>query len=238
MSRFLEKSIDEKQYDNLDWSKDGGVNTPQRLFFRRQLLGHIKAKFFQDKKVLDVGAGMGFFSNLFTQLGAIVTSIEPSEKNRLSFQDNYPNNIILDDTLQSFETNDIFNIVFTSFVFEHIHELKESFEKIFHFLDNGGVWIVFISNPSYAKKQKFNYDISVEETSSNYSLVRTKRASGVMYDVIHDIDYFIQTAIDVGFDLENSHDCFADEQLIEDLPKYADIPELALAKLLIFKKRI
>ena len=232
---YFERATNPQQYDEgkLDWKSEGGKESPTRSFFYEYLAPELEAK---DKHVLDVGSGMGPLFPLLKKLGAArVVGIEPSKQNIEVAKSLYPEIEVLPVSLETAELNEKFDAAVAVMVFEHIANVTEALIKIKSLLSLGGIFYLITSDKDYYTKQRSGYQIDTEQVDENTVSVKTTRESGIMYDVVRPIDWYITTAERVGLHLHKHIGMKPTKTFIDRLPKYAMFKDQNIAHLLIFK---
>lgn len=136
-----------------------------------------------DKKVLDVGFGLGFNAKLMKELGAEVYGVEPSEE---FYNFAIENNFISEDkafncNLQSLPDsfNETFDVV-TIFLYNiPIKERKDVFDKLSQVVKDGGEIIIGMADEVYIKGDRFILPISevAELFFDNVTLCRASDAA-------------------------------------------------------------
>jgi 2-polyprenyl-3-methyl-5-hydroxy-6-metoxy-1,4-benzoquinol methylase len=212
------KATNPNQYDTpeLDWSIIGAENKPTRIFFREELERAVTPNFLQDKRVLDIGSGVGQLFNWLKMHGATeVVGIDPSIRNIKVSGENYPWAISIKSTLQEFalSNREKFDVAFALLVFEHIQDLDSAFRDISSLLINNGELYLIITDKDYNvindKEIRGKTFVSAEiinefeNGSVETKTIRDSEKDGqiVMFDIFHPIDNVLQSARENGFKL-------------------------------------
>jgi len=59
MDEFIDHASDPHQYDRIDWSNEGALDSPQRLLYQNIMSKHIGDA--SAKSILDIGSGTGTY---------------------------------------------------------------------------------------------------------------------------------------------------------------------------------
>ncbi len=100
----------------------------------------------QNKNLLDVGAGIGAFSNAMKNAGWNVTALEPDDAAREKALQKFSLQMQLPETIYQLEKNK-FNAITMWHVLEHVHELHKYLETFHRILNDDGK--LFIAVPNY-----------------------------------------------------------------------------------------
>lgn len=235
MSDFLQKAIDPNQYDNLDWTKDGDSTSPTRTFFQRILMKRINS--LEGVRVLDVGSGVGQLYSFFNKLAAKeILGIEPSLKNVEKSKKLNPDFVVQQETLESFSTDKKFDAIFVVLVLEHVENLEEAFVKLRDILNDNGRIYLLVGDAKHAIRSRHDYDIEYDEIKPGVYGVKTKRHSGVMYDLVREPNVYMSAAESAGLALVEHAPQTPDKELIDDMQKYEEFKDAPIVHLMMFKK--
>lgn len=144
---LTKKATDPLQYDsiNLDWKKDGMLDSPMRQFFHWYLEQNIEN--LTDKNVIDIGSGMGHLAKLFRKFGAKeIYGIEPSHKNADVSRELYPEMIVDEVGLEEAKIKKIFDVAVVVMAFEHMRNLDSSFQKIAQLMKPTGILYAIVGD--------------------------------------------------------------------------------------------
>ncbi len=225
------------QYDskNLNWQKEGSVDSPTRIFFRE----YLKSNFIdiRNKIVLDIGSGTGHLVKLLKNLGAKeMYGIEPSKNNIKLSKENFPEMKVFLNTLEKFRTKKQFDVVVSIMAFEHIKNIKLAFRKIHKLLKTGGYFYLIFGDKDYHSTERFGYSIKTNDLKNGEIQVFTKRPYGTLQDIFRPIKNFIDASDESGLKLEKHIPLKPNNNLIKNEPKYEAFKDIALCHLMIFKK--
>lgn len=113
-----------------------------------KLLGSVKGK-----KILEVGCGGGQCSLAFEKRGAIVTGLDLSEKQiefaiNLAKKEGLKASFLVDDaeTLRKIKSNS-FDIVFSSYAFQYVKNLRKCFRNVRRVLKDNGTFVFSLDHP-------------------------------------------------------------------------------------------
>lgn len=137
---------------------EGKLGYPNYLDQKDILISHginyakIVSKYLQSGKVLDIGAAAGFILKGFEQAGWNCYGVEPNNT-MASYGRDILNLDIATGDLESFESNEKFNLVSMIQVIGHLHNLDLSLQKVHKLLEENGYVIVesWNMNSIYAK---------------------------------------------------------------------------------------
>jgi len=119
---------------------------------KRNLLNkHIKS---QDKKLLDIGAGTGYFLHTMKQNGWQVTGVEPDDQARAFSQKQFELDVYPLDNLYQLEPQS-FSMISMWHVLEHVHRLDDTLAQIRHLLKEDGTLIIAVPNSDCLDAQKY-----------------------------------------------------------------------------------
>ena len=99
------------------------------------------AKYAKPGKVLDVGSAAGFILKSFEHSGWICQGIEPNET-MAAYGRNELNLDIRTDSLETFETDERFDLINMIQVIGHVYDLDKAFHNITHLLKQNGLVLV------------------------------------------------------------------------------------------------
>jgi 2-polyprenyl-3-methyl-5-hydroxy-6-metoxy-1,4-benzoquinol methylase len=217
------KATDPRQYDSseIDWTSRGAEDSPSRKHFRDSLESIIQPDGFQNKKILDIGSGVGQLFNFLKEKGASkVVGIDPSTRNIARSTELYPWAQSVCATLEEFVKNssEKFDIAIAILVFEHIEDLHSAFADVKKLLNKEGTFYLIVGDKDFQtaedKTQRKNL-ISVEvlnDLGDGAVEIKTvkKRPEGVsvLYDIFRPIEHFINAAEANGFKLQTTKPVF------------------------------
>lgn len=236
-----------QQYDSpeLDWSISGAEDSASRVYFREGLDSVIPSMHFLNKKVLDIGSGVGQLFNWLKDKGAsTVTGFDPSERNVETSKKKYPWAMVHKSTLHEFasHTSEKFAAATAVMVFEHIQDLTEAFKDIHSLLDSQGEFFLIIGDKNYhlltdkAIRGKMFVSVEVLQTLGGGAIeTKTIRFDGmekktVMYDIFRPLEEVLRVAKEIGFEV------FVEESLLGPFSIPIDERTHTICHLLGFKK--
>ena len=97
-------------------------------------------------KLLDIGAGTGYFAHFMQTKGWTVTAIEKSDKARQFAKDNFGLNVLPPQQLAGLESNS-FHVVTLWHVMEHLEHLNDTWNQLNRILNPDGILVVAVPNP-------------------------------------------------------------------------------------------
>ncbi|MCC7436734.1 class I SAM-dependent methyltransferase [Candidatus Nomurabacteria bacterium] len=232
---FLGKATDPKLYDHLNWGNTMSDNSNWHKFLVRSIEPLIPS--LQNKEVLDIGSGTGSMYPFFILKGAkSVIGVEPSEQQIKFSSQNHPKFLVKQSTFENYNTSTKFDIIFSLFVSEHILDIEKFFKKAHDLLTDRGSLFFTITDASYEKTPRFNYNIEVHEIEPFLSIVKTNRSAGTMFDIVRPVEYVQKIAEKVGLKIKEHQEIKPDKQYLEDEPRYKELPEKTIAHLIHFTK--
>jgi SAM-dependent methyltransferase len=100
-----------------------------------------------NKRVLDVGCGLGVYSGKFSQERATVWGIDPDPERVSQAKRSFPevNFLVGESESLPFEEN-FFDLVFLNEVLEHVKDDRQTLQECFRILKPGGKAVVFVPN--------------------------------------------------------------------------------------------
>ncbi len=235
---LFDQATDPKQYDSIDvdWSQETGLASPMRAFYWKQLNAHIP--FWTGKSVLDIGAGSGWLLEQALLSGASqVVGLEPSEHNAsLSGRSSAQAHLLIS-ALETYVTNDAFDIVTSVMSLCHIKDLPNAFRNVASLLKGDGSMHAIVPDYDYFRLPKYGRAIQVERISEDECVVSTVRSSGSIADVIRKTDTYVSSAQDAGLICVTRLGLKPDAELIAKRPKYQEFAHMPFFQYLQFKKR-
>lgn len=145
----------------------GAMNTVYH-WVRRWML-HSKARFLKreahrkEGRLLDIGAGTGFFAHTMQRLGWQVQATEKSPTAREFAQNHWGLDVYPEDSLNDFEPQS-FDVITLWHVLEHLQSLNDTWQRLHTLLDDKGVLVVAVPNAAsfdahYYGSQWAAYDV-------------------------------------------------------------------------------
>jgi SAM-dependent methyltransferase len=155
----MERYYETPKYISHSDNSKGAVNMFYHLV-RKYMLGK-KAKLVMTEshrrtgRILDIGAGTGYFADMMAYHGWTVNATEKSAEARAFAKENFELDIKDEKALYSFKP-DSFNVITLWHVMEHLEHLNETWDWIYELLTDKGILVVAVPNcRSYdAKKYK------------------------------------------------------------------------------------
>lgn len=238
-TNLFSKATNPKQYDleAVYWEEIGDANSPTRQFFREYLFSDENR--FQNKDVLDVGSGTGWFLDAMLQQGAkSVVGIEPSDHNVLLARRNYPKVETILSSLEDFKSEKLFDAIVSVMVMVHIPNINEAMKKMSALLKLSGKLYIVVPPYEYTRTPRFDYEIEVEYLNENEYVASIKRPHGTLVDIVRKTSVYQEAAHRVGLQLKEEIGLIPTKDLLEKEPKYKEFSKTAIADLLIFEKTI
>ncbi len=234
---LFERAANPKQYDlpDLEWSQEAGLESPSRSFFWQQFLPHSKE--WKDASLLDIGAGTGWLVQEVKKYGAKkAVGIEPSERNLQLAHEHFPDAELVNASLETFESEEKYDGMFSVMSFPHIADLPSAFDRIALHLKEKGRLYLLVPDYDYFKRPRHDYSISTEELSPDEFVVAVQRPSGTLADIVRKNEAYIEAAKKAGLSLESQKAVPPTEELMERQPKYRAFEGVPLVQFLVFKK--
>ena len=104
-----------------------------------------KLTLLQNGRIVDYGAGTGFFARAMHKKGWNVTAIEKSPEARDFSKENYGFELLPEDELKNIETHSV-DVVTLWHVMEHIQQLDAFWQEMHRILDESGIAIIAVPN--------------------------------------------------------------------------------------------
>lgn len=96
-------------------------------------------------RLLDIGAGTGFFAKAMTNVGWEVTGLEPDETARSIAQKIHSTHLQSVDDFFKLQSSS-YDVITLWHVLEHVHDLHDYFKQFNHLLKNDGILIIAVPN--------------------------------------------------------------------------------------------
>ncbi len=140
------------------------------------------------KKLLEIGSGPGQVLFWFKNLGIEVYGLEPDKRNAELINKKMGKNICKIGTAEDFETEDKFDVIWSSHVFEHVLKPKLVLKKLKSYLKDDS--ILFLEVPNYENSKILFESINNNPSTFHFSKFSlTKIAEDAGYKIIS-CDYF------------------------------------------------
>jgi 2-polyprenyl-3-methyl-5-hydroxy-6-metoxy-1,4-benzoquinol methylase len=203
MEDYKQKATSPNQYDSpeLDWTIDGDINAPSRVFFRKYLRENLER--LDGKKVLDIGCGVGHVFPTLKEYGASdISGIEPSKRNVENVKRLYPDVKIFQTTLEDFNPEDKFDAVIAIMIFEHIYNIDEAFKKVFGLLKSNSNFYMITGDVEFHTKNHPGAEVNRQQVDEQTFATKTIRPTGTMYDLFRSMETYIKSAEAAGFEFK------------------------------------
>ncbi len=127
------------------------------IMLRRKARLMKKLTFLRNGKILDYGAGTGYFANTMRKAGWQVTAIEKSSAAREVAKKEFDIDILPEEALATLPDKG-FDIVTLWHVMEHIQKLDDFWEQLYRIIDDTGIAVIAVPNcNSYDAKRYKEY---------------------------------------------------------------------------------
>jgi 2-polyprenyl-3-methyl-5-hydroxy-6-metoxy-1,4-benzoquinol methylase len=212
MDDFKLKAIDPKQYDSpeLDWRKEGDMNSKSRLFFRNNLRRHLEN--LDGKTIVDIGSGIGHLFPMLFELGAKeIYGIEPSKRNVQTSKRLYPEVEIFEGSIEDYNLEKKFDVAISIMVFEHILDIDSAFQKISNLLNKNGRFYFIFGDKDFFTTTRPEAKVEIQTISENSVSTKTTRPTGVMYDIIRSKDIYFASLQKSDFRLVSDIGLFSEQ---------------------------
>jgi len=137
-------------------TKEGLIN---RLYHRarRIMLGR-KRRLFENlpissKRLLDIGAGTGYFAHHMQEHGWQISAIEPDEEARLFMKKQFGINAAPSSSLYHIEKGS-YSVISMWHVLEHVYDLEKYLQTIYDILCPDGYFVIALPNPDCYDAEK------------------------------------------------------------------------------------
>lgn len=141
----MEKGNWQKRAKNFRQVKYGSPSTDWTKGLEYRLEKTKKLVAFKDKKVLDVGCGVGMFMSKFKKLGSDVYGIDVDKEKIKIAKKSFKNVFASPSEKLPFRKNS-FDVVWLHEVIEHVDDDKQTITECFRVLKSGGKLIIFAPN--------------------------------------------------------------------------------------------
>ena len=144
-------------YDSISDTWESKINNSEtnkriNIIFNKLLL----KKEMKNKKFLEVGCGLGYFSNKASEFGAKVTGIDIGPKLIKINKQKTPNGKFLVSSASRLKFNDeSFDIVLSTEVIEHVDHQNKAINEMFRVLKSNGILV--ITTPNRVFKPLFDF---------------------------------------------------------------------------------
>ena len=114
-------------------------------------------------RLLDIGTGTGYFPHFMSQCGWRISAIEKSPQARAFARERFGLEVDAPEALGGYEEKS-FDVVTLWHVMEHLQHLNETWERLYSLLDERGILVVAVPNPTsfdarYYKERWAAYDV-------------------------------------------------------------------------------
>jgi len=235
MSTPYDRAIDPKQYDGLQWINEGLADSARTAFFADYLEPYMAT--WQGKRVLDIGAGVGWLVADALERGAtLAVGIEPSLDHVQRGAIDHPQAELVQTTLEAYDAQgQTFDRIISVMAFPHIADLDASFAKVSSLLAKDGEVILIIPDYDYFQMPREGYKIDIQDLGDEDSYAVTiTRPSGPLADIVRKTSVYERAARAAGLCLLREIAMTPTDQHIERVPKYATMRDTALTRLLVF----
>ena len=225
------------QYDNsaMDWDIEGGAATPQRRYFSRHIDARPEEVY--EKKVLDVGSGLGWFLQEALDKGAArVVGVEPSA---LAERTDVDGAEIVRATFGEFRSEEKFDFITFILSTEHMHPIQEILLKAKDLLAPNGTICILTGDINAFSRQRFNNIVVAQElTPDQESVVRTERPTGfgTTIDIVRSMSYWNRVAQDVQLKITEHKPVVAEQDYIDQFPRYEEFRSAPFLHVLRMKR--
>ncbi len=236
-TELFNRAIDPHQYDgkSLDWKSESSTLSPTRKFAWEYISQH--KDLFAGKRILDIGAGTGWLISELRKLPiASISATEPSKANYELLKAQFPDAEIYNNSLDSFHSNEQFDVITLIWVTAHVSDINHAFQKLSSHLIEGGYLVVVSGDYDYANHPDRQGVIAIEQVDPGTVVSLSARAQGEMADIYRKTDVYVAAAKNAGMDLATLVPMKPTQSLIEAYPRYEKFKDLANSNLLIFKK--
>ena len=113
-------------------------------------------KFLKNKKVLEIGSGVGQTIYWLDQLGFEVLGIEPDPRNVSAINEKLNNSKVIQSNAEDFQNNDKYGLIWVSHVLEHLVFPVEFLQQMKENLDDDGILFIEVPNCEYPPELKLS----------------------------------------------------------------------------------
>lgn len=234
---FAKLASDAGQYDKdeIDWNKDGHVESPARKYFNYYLLSKLDVK---GKSVLDVGCGFGTLFGFLKEMGAAkLVGLEPSKGSYNFLSNKYPYVESVNLSLQEYKTDNKFDAIICIMAFEHMLNLSGAYSKISQLLTIGGKFYLLLADMDYALTPRHGFEIESQNLPDGGVAMKTKREWGVAYDMYRPISIHVDIASKCGLSLLEHTPIYPNDETLKIWPKLKEFRNISSFHILIYKNK-
>lgn len=198
-SPIVQAATNPLQYDSgdLDWEAEGSRNSPNRRLF----LEYLRPTFREmaDKRVIDIGCGQGWLCDEIARFGGRPLGLDPSKRCLEKARALYPHLELYRASLQEFYTEEQFDAAFMIMV-ENFLEMEVVFREVRQLLKPYGRFILIVDDFERSTNGlDHKLELEVVDTETVAIRIECPGRFGVLCDIIHPLQNYIQAAEDAGF---------------------------------------
>jgi SAM-dependent methyltransferase len=237
LDKMIARATDARQYDadDINFQEIGTVDSPFRIMFWDYIKGLDLD--YAGKSVLDVGCGIGWLLKRLTEAGATrVVGVEPAQANCKKGQELVPSAEIVCTDLMTYDSKEKFDYVFMVLASDYFTDLVEMFNRLKHFVKDGGLLITVDGDYEYHKTPRMNYEIKVNHIHEDEYIASITRPSGTMVGFTRTNKYMLAQAKQAGLAHQKTVEIQPTEGFLEASPGHTDVKHLSLAQINVFKK--
>lgn len=230
-------AIDPNQYDSglAGWEQVGMLDSPWRQMLKEYLLSD--PNWWQDKAVLDIGCGTGWFLTLLDDVGVrSATGVDPSKQNVALARKHHPDVQVILSSLEEFQTNKQYDVIVAVYVMVHVADIESAMQKIEQLLYPNGEFVMIVPDFDYMKMPRFGYDIKIERRTDDEYAIAVQRENGVIFDVIRRSSVYEAAAQKAGLEYVEERGLLPTEKYLQQRPEYEIFRNQSLGRLLRFRK--
>jgi 2-polyprenyl-3-methyl-5-hydroxy-6-metoxy-1,4-benzoquinol methylase len=234
MTNPFDRATDPTQYDGLQWINEGLAHSTRTAFFWDYL--EPLATTWEGKRVLDIGAGVGWLVGRALELGAAqAVGIEPSVDHVARGAIDHPQVELHQTTLEEYDAQgQTFDRILGIMSFPHIADLDAAFAKVRTLLADDGEVVLVVPDYDYFRMPRDGYKIDIQEIDDDSYAVTITRSTGPLADVVRRTSVYEHSARAAGLVLRQEIAMTPTEGQIARAPKYELIRDQALTRLLVF----
>ena len=140
-------------------------NEDKELIIKKVLLNLFTKDEWKNKKVLDIGCGLGIFTEFFLKMGAQVTALDVSKSVILANKTRNPKAKFVCQNAEEIELRERFDLIFAKDLIEHLKNDQKFIQNLNKYLNQDGIILLNTQN-----SHSFNYlfQNSIARSKGNY----------------------------------------------------------------------
>lgn len=167
VGKDMDKYYESSEYISHTDTKKGIVNTlyhqVRKYMLNRKARLVSRTSHYQSGKLLDIGTGTGYFPAAMIKRGWTVEAVEKNAQARGYAKERFGLDVKSEEMLHTF-TADTFDVITLWHVMEHLENLNETWDLLYHLLNDKGVLIVALPNQASYDAKKYGPNWAAYDT--------------------------------------------------------------------------